>query len=248
MIYSVPAMNRVRWYDAGAAAILRAQQADGSWMAGQPSLIPGITSDINTCFALLFLKRSNIARDLTANLLRKPNQSTMRSGDAAAPTVPESTPTTEAERLARELPAAAPIRQDAIINKLRDGKGTEFTEALAHVIPQLTGVVQKNARDALAERLARMTPATIRSKLKDANAEIRRAATLACAMKEDKTFIADLIAALDDRDVWVVRGAGVALRLLTGQDFGPTATATVEERSKAVAAWKAWWKSHKGAK
>ena len=46
----------------------------------------------------------------------------------------------------------------------------------------MTGDVQKQARDALAERLARMVPDTVRAKLKDAHAEARRAAALACAI------------------------------------------------------------------
>jgi hypothetical protein len=64
-------------------------------------------------------------------------------------------------------------------------------------------------------------------------------------MKEDKSLIGDLIVVLDDKDVWVVRGAAVALRALSGQDFGPSAAATSDERAKSVAAWKAWWKAQK---
>lgn len=238
MIYSVPVMGGVDWYQFGATAILRAQMPDGSWMArGMGS------SDINTCFALLFLRKSNFAHDLTANLKNKSSQTTLRSGSDKADSVPEPAGApSEAERLARELPGAAPDRQEAIFVELRDGKGADFTEALGRTIPKLAGALQKKARDALAERLARMTVATVRSKLKDDDAEVRRAATLACAMKEDKGFVPDLIAELDDKDQWVVRGAAVALRTLTGLDFGPSATATPEERANAVAAWKAWWK------
>ena len=47
-------------------------------------------------------------------------------------------------------------------------------------------------------------------------------------------------------DAWVVRAAAVSLRSLTGQDFGPSAAATADERAKAVAAWKAWWKGQRG--
>ena len=52
----------------------------------------------------------------------------------------------------------------------------------------------------------------------------------------------DLVALLDDLDPWVIRAAGVGLRVLTGLDFGPAANATPEDRAKAVAAWKAWWR------
>jgi hypothetical protein len=251
MVYSVPAMGRVNWYQVGASAILRAQQPDGSWAAGKPGFIPGITADINTCFALLFLRRSNVAHDLAATLMNKPKQLTLRSGDekdAAAEKPPVAPPgsTSEADRLARDLPTAPPERQEKIIADLRDGKGGEYTDALARVIPQVTGAAQKKTRDALAERLAHMNAATVRTKLKDDNAEVRRAAALACAMKYDKSFIPELIAALDDKDTWVIRSAAVALRTLTGQDFGPAATATADERAKAVTAWKGWWKHQNG--
>ncbi|HEY1380232.1 MAG TPA: HEAT repeat domain-containing protein [Gemmataceae bacterium] len=244
MVYGVAVMGGVDWYQAGATAILRAQQADGSWPDRATGLLAA-TSQVNTCFALLFLKRSNFATDLTADLRPRPKQAALHAdGGKAAP--PPEAEVTAAERLAGELPSATPPRQAAVLAELRGGKGSEYTAALAHVIPKLAGDVQRKARDALAERLARMTVATVRAKLKDADAEVRRAAALACAMKEDKGLIPDLIAVLDDADAWVVRAAAVALRTLTGQDFGPAANAAATERAKAVAAWKAWWKQQPG--
>jgi hypothetical protein len=247
MIYSVPRMGGVDWYQTGAAAILQAQQQDGSWSGGSAATRSPYSADINTCFALLFLRRSNVAHDLTANLRKKLNQPSMHAGGEKGEPAPEAAPhLSEAETLARELAKANPERQEVILGQLRDGKGGEFTDALAHAIPKLNGDAQKKARDALAERLARMTAATVRGKLKDDNVEVRRAAALACAMKSDKAFVPDLIATLDDTDHWVVRAAAVALRSLTGEDFGPSATATSEERAKSVAAWKAWWKRQGG--
>jgi hypothetical protein len=243
MIYSVAHMGGVDWYQAGAATILRAQLPDGSWGQGRAGPLV-LSPDVSASFALLFLKRSNFAHDLTANLRAKSRPVTMRSGGDKAESPDEKI--SEAERLARELLAAQPERQTAILNQLRDGKGNEFTDALAHVIPKLTGDVQKKARDFLAERLARMTVTTVRSKLKDENAEVRRASALACAMKEDQNFVPDLIGVLEDKDAWVVRAAAVALRTLTGQDFGPPADATTEQRSASIAAWKAWWKRQNG--
>ncbi|HEY1378175.1 MAG TPA: HEAT repeat domain-containing protein [Gemmataceae bacterium] len=266
MVYSVPVMGGVDWYQAGAATILRAQRPDGMWGGRVPGSV-SIPDDVNTCFALLFLRKSNFASDLTSNLRIRPNQtnlhadpestpadlradagtsqSTLRS-DTAKGDKPGKAEPTAADRLAGELPKAAAARQDAILTELRDHKGSEYTDALAHVIPKLSGDVQTKARDYLAERLARMTADTVRAKLKDEDAEVRRAAALACAIKEDKGLVPDLIAVLDDKDAWVVRAAAVALRTLTGQGFGPSASATAEERAKAVAAWKAWWKRQSG--
>ena len=49
----------------------------------------------------------------------------------------------------------------------------------------------------------------------------RRAAALACAMKEDKAHLAKLIELLQDGEQPVARAAYVALKSLTSQDFGP---------------------------
>src|SRR5262249_40686681 len=97
------------------------------------------------------------------------------------------------------------------------------------------------ARDALADRLTRMTANTLREKLRDEDVEVRRAAALACAMKDDRAQVPALIELLEDREPLVVRAARAALKSLTEQDFGPEADATRAERTKAVAAWKAWW-------
>lgn len=246
MIYSLAAMGGVDWYQAGATAILRYQLPNGLW-PDRARASPSISSEINSCFALLFLRQSNFAHDLTNNLRRKNSETTMRSGDAKSGDIPiAALEPSEAAKRAEELLSATPARQSAILAELRDHKGGEYTDALALVIAKLSGEARSKARDALAERLARMTPATIRSKLKDANNEVRRAAGLACSMKDDKSFVGDLIAALDDKDGWVVRASAVSLKSLTGQDFGPSAHASPEERTKSVAAWKAWWKRQSG--
>ena len=128
--------------------------------------------------------------------------------------------------------------------RLREAKGVVYTQALAAAIPQLSGTAKSKAREALAVRLARMTAATLRVKFKDEDPEIRRAAALACAMKEDKTHLAKLVELLNDKEKTVTRAAYAALKSLTGQDFGPTADADRAEQAKAVAAWKSWVKKH----
>ena len=120
-----------------------------------------------------------------------------------------------------------------------------YTEALAHAIPRLDADSRRSAREALAERLARMKPATLQSYLKDELPEIRRAATLACAAREAKELTGELIRLLNDPDPLVERAAHAALKELTGQDFGPKAGADGPERSKAISAWEAWWKKQR---
>src|SRR5262249_46011713 len=141
----------------------------------------------------------------------------------------------------------SPAERDPLLEKLREGKGLVHTQALAAAIPHLTGPGKTKARDALAERLARMTVSTLEDKLRDESLEIRRAAALACAMKEERRFIPHLLHLLEDPEPAVLRAAHTALKALTGQDFGPAVDASRAEQTKAVAAWKLWWISQGGS-
>jgi hypothetical protein len=149
----------------------------------------------------------------------------------------------DARQAAKQLHSSRPERQEAALAKLRDGNGTTYTEELAASIPKLAGTTQAKARQALAERLARMKADTLRNKLQEANAEIRRAAAAACSRKEMKSLIPDLIPLLEDSEQAVARAAHSSLRTLTGQDLGPKKQedALPEAWAEAAAAWRAWW-------
>jgi hypothetical protein len=259
--YGVPTIGGKDWYSWGSGVLIVAQRMDGGWMGK-------FGTDVDTCFALLFLRRANLAQDLTAYLKGPASvefalkagaaqgEASKPKADPASPaeeektaatpaepkTIPERGPNTqppaernteaEAGRLKMQLLQASGPQQEQLMNQLKQAKGVAYTEALASAIPQLNGALKTKARDALAERLARMTVATLRDKLKDEAPEIRRAAALACAAKADQEFVPHLIPLLEDREVIVVRAAHTALKHLTGQDLGP-----------AVAAWKEWLKS-----
>jgi hypothetical protein len=257
------------WYGWGSEILIASQQPTGLWNGEYG------TSGADTAFALLFLRRSNLARDLTANLKGKLQDQTLRAGgvggeglkpegeglkpaiggpdkpetDPASPgktepkeTRPAPLPDTESGRLGKELVEASGPKQDQVLDKLRDSKGVVYTEALATAIPRMGGDGKRKAREALAERLARMTAKSLTNYLKDDDAEIRRAAALACAMKESKEHIPQLIELLRDPENTVVRATVAALKDLTGQNFGPGPDATRAERDEAIAAWQAWWK------
>jgi hypothetical protein len=290
MIYGLKTIGKKDWYAWGSKILLDHQNANGSWEGKYGG-------GVDTCFALLFLQRANVARDLTAALsgkIRDPADVQLkaggvggegllahgskaqeekeskpaeesgagpRSGERKAPGVPPSTerkrslapaPVTEkaeekqAAQLAQELIQAPFDKQEKIIESLKDRKGVAHTDALAMAIPQLKGPNKLKARDALAERLARMTASTLREKLQDEGAEVRRAAALACAMKEDKGFVPNLIALLEDPQRPVSFAAQAALKDLTKQDLGPAANASPKDRAAAIARWKEWWKSQGG--
>jgi len=146
----------------------------------------------------------------------------------------------EPERLVRELLNGGD--RDALLLKLRDTKGGDYTDALAQAAAKLEGDDQKEARNALAARLTRMTAKTLRNLMGDSDRELRRAAALACAMKEDKSHVPDLIALLNDTDVLVLRASRAALKSLSGgQDFGPEPDADGADKAKAILDWKNWW-------
>jgi len=248
------------WHAWGAQLLLASQAADGAWWGEHGP-------DIDTCFALLFLRRVNLTKDLSVLLkgtVQDPGEAVLKGGGVGGeallgqglkqdivlqagkggpPQVAGLDP--EAARLCQELLQAPADRQPLLLDRLKEAKGTAHTDALAAAIPQLAGPLQTRARDALAERLTRMTAATLRGKLAEDDVEVRVAAIQACVNKEDKAYVPDLIPLLADGTERIARASHQALKFLTGQDFGPAAGAPLEARAKAAAAWQAWWQKQK---
>ncbi len=65
VIYRLETLNGQDWYLWGAELLVDNQEADGHWPA---SSYPGSEPVVDTCFALLFLKRANLAKDLSRKL------------------------------------------------------------------------------------------------------------------------------------------------------------------------------------
>ncbi|MBI1917470.1 MAG: hypothetical protein HYS12_22450 [Planctomycetes bacterium] len=261
------------WYAWGAKVLLTNQAADGSWQGSYAS------SGADTCFALLFLRRANLARDLTATLGRvaDPGEAILKAGGVGGsdlksgkreglrpalapedkkassseqpkePKKPKPIPTkvenARADRLSTFLVEASGPEQEELLERMQKGKGVDYTDALALAIPRLEGEAKQKARDALANRFTRLTPKTLLAYMEDVDPEIRRAAVLASAMRDLREHIPAIIERLADNEPSVVRAAHAALKTVTGKDFGPSADATLEERNRAIEAWKKWWKS-----
>jgi hypothetical protein len=60
VVYDLKEISGIPWYSWGAERLLKAQAANGSWPGGEFG-----AGGCDTCFALLFLKRANVAPDLT---------------------------------------------------------------------------------------------------------------------------------------------------------------------------------------
>lgn len=227
VVYGADKIGGFDWYDIGSTALVRTQGNDGAWAAG------GYTPEINTAFAVLFLCRSNLAKDLSSRVQRDPTSTEMRAG-AAAPTDATGVRPTPVAAPVLDLPNPTGDKSVALASKLlkapdadwskllaaaRDDRGEINTRALVVLAKNIEGARRTEVREALAERLCRMTPDTLRAMLKASEPELRRAAALACAMKDDKGHIPDLVAAMGDGEGTVVRAARAGLKSLTGKDF-----------------------------
>jgi hypothetical protein len=253
------------WYNWGAEILLGNQQQDGSWRGEYGN------SGADTCFALLFLKRANLARDLSANLKAGLQARTIKAGpglpgggekvkpaltrDDTRPTekpretprakpIPTESENAKAERFSDELVGSRGGEREAVLKKLQTTSGREYTEALAMAIPRLEGEDRQKVRDALQIRMQRLKEGTLAEYLKEKDPEFRAAAALAVAVKGHRQLIPQLIDGLKDLEPYVARAAHVALKELTKEDFGPEEGAGREEMEKAVNAWKDWWKKN----
>jgi hypothetical protein len=66
VLYQLKTLGGKHWYHWGMDQILARQQKDGGWHVGGGH---GASRTINTCFAMLFLKRVNLAKDLTDKIV-----------------------------------------------------------------------------------------------------------------------------------------------------------------------------------
>lgn len=236
--YGYRTISKKDWYVWGADLLLALQKPNGSWQGAYAG------GGADTCFALLFLRRANLAPDLSTALRGKivdPAEISLQSGGVGGgalagrqdPPAPEGEPRTDTPnprpggsspsraKPTPERPAATertpttPMdRFDAILQGLRDAKGAQNTDALLRYIHTLQGDAKEKARDTLAERLTRMSAKTLRSCLQEDDAEMRSAAALACGMKGETDLIPDLIPRLEDTAPRVQKAAHVALKAL----------------------------------
>jgi hypothetical protein len=65
LLFNLPTVGGKDWYAVGAERIVKGQKEDGSWQTGNSI---GSHPLADTCFALLFLKRANLAKELTRKL------------------------------------------------------------------------------------------------------------------------------------------------------------------------------------
>ena len=255
--YNLERIGGVDWYEWGAPSLLATQAADGSWASSYGD-------EVGTSFAILFLTRANFAVDLTAKLKGKGFGGELRGGGIpqmkAIPfqeqDVPKAKPgepppkisgireVTQADGLADTLVGLAVVGDGSeFAKKLKEyqaAKGEQYTAAITFALTRLERDRKKQAQAALVDRLVRMTPETLKKLTAMNEPELRRAAILACAAKDDKSHLPDLIARINDPDEDVVKAARAGLRSLAGEDFGPYPGASDEEKQSVAVKWRFW--------
>jgi hypothetical protein len=74
VLYDIPTLMGKDWHRWGAQILLVNQQADGSWKGSYPE------GGCDTAFAVLFLKRANVAADLTERFKKDPSRPGLLEG------------------------------------------------------------------------------------------------------------------------------------------------------------------------
>ncbi|MGL4424238.1 MAG: HEAT repeat domain-containing protein, partial [Gemmataceae bacterium] len=227
------------------------------------------SNEATTCFAILFLKKTNFVSDLSRALkgkVKDPGAAELRGSrggplglNAAGSASAVRSPTAggapgaalppgvtavgmnPAEAIAEELVVVPEAEWLTKLRVTKESKGAQFTLGIAMAIGRLDGKRQYQCREALAERLTRLAPETLKRLLADRDSELRRAACLAIGMKDDKKQIRELIERVTDIDESVIRAAKASLKSMTDQNFGPPPKASDDEKQKAMDQWLIWY-------
>ncbi|GBD36941.1 hypothetical protein HRbin36_02070 [bacterium HR36] len=236
MVYDWKTLGGLDWHAWGATYFFRTQAPNGSW------------NDNNRCgpvpctaFGILFLMRSNLATDLTAHFR---GEAVLRTGDdkPLAGSKPDSKPDASAEtnpasdteppkvftlaELTERLITGSDAEKRAALDHATQAPGGIYTLALAQAIPRaLQANEQTEFRRALVRRMTRMSTETLHAYMKHVNPELRRAAAWAVALRDEQSLVSALVPLLEDNDADVANTAYLALKTLTGKDFGRSATA-----------------------
>jgi hypothetical protein len=83
VLYDLQKLGKKDWYLWGAEILVANQQGDGYW--ADEKAFPGETPLVNTCFALLFLRRANLTPDLSNKLSVNTSELSSKVEDKIAP-------------------------------------------------------------------------------------------------------------------------------------------------------------------
>ncbi|HTU92871.1 MAG TPA: hypothetical protein VMF69_22515 [Gemmataceae bacterium] len=107
VLYNLATIGDKDWYRWGAQILVRNQEIDGNWTNG---LYIGSNPPLDTCLALLFLKRANLVKDLTAKL---PFTAANLNSDIREKLEPKKTPA-PAKKPKKPLPPVEPPKPEEL--------------------------------------------------------------------------------------------------------------------------------------
>ncbi len=187
---------------------------------------------------------SDISSSLTPLGSRRPSLESKIQPKRVAPALPTAIEKqhhqTQVDKLLTKMKASSDFGKDLLIKHWRDGEVEYYTPALAKAIPMLSGSHQRKARAALADHCTRLTSQEREEYLHSDDPEVRRAAVVSCAVRDDRRHLTRLIELMQDKEGSVSLAAHEALCSLTGKDFGPKTDAGRTDRARAAADWKEW--------
>jgi hypothetical protein len=219
VVYNVETIGKKDWYNWGAEILLVSQRGNGSWVGGYSEC------GADTCFALLFLKRVNLARDLSSGLSGGKGLGGARNLKAGGvggsglklagdkgPTVPglgdksSGSGSTDTPRpsVGEKRPAERTVRkprspEEAAARKLTDDLVSASGERRATLLKELRDTKGAEYTEALADVISRL------------DGEGRRNARAALADRLTRMKAATLRSYLKDDDVEIRRAAALAV-------------------------------------
>jgi len=106
VLFDLPTIGKKDWYRWGAEMLVANQRTEGHW--SHKDGYPGAHPTVDTCLALLFLKRANLARDLAARLPFNPRD--LSKAIIANLPAPLAAPAEEPRSSARQQPLPASVK------------------------------------------------------------------------------------------------------------------------------------------
>ncbi|MCS6976050.1 MAG: hypothetical protein NZM31_03440 [Gemmatales bacterium] len=200
VVFGINELDGVNWYEWGWKSLVERQRDDGSWDGNYPP-------QVNTAFALLFLNKVNLSRDLSSIAQSEPEVDRPRE---------------DPNKLIREYAVADETRRQEILKILevtKDPSGS-YTQALIDALPLLSEDLKEPVRMTLVKRLARQSVNSLRSRLAENDAEVRLAVVRAVALKQARDLVPDLVELLPKADNNLADAIAKTLQGLTGQDHG----------------------------
>lgn len=214
-------IGRLDWFEKGRAYIRGTQKSDGSWEAQHGS-------EMNTCWAVLFLTKST-AKTIRRIHIQRLGAGTLLGG-RGLPKDLSSMTVAGGRVVSRPMNGAI----EGMLAVLEDPRAEQAEAAVA-------GLVERYYRE--GPNALRPFKLRFRKMLTDRDPGMRRVAAWSLAHTGDLDVVPNLIDTLLDPDPDVVDAARMGLELISRkiEGFGPPSPSTPPQRKEAAERWRNWY-------